>query len=181
MSQISEKISEEKILEQEILEKEILEQEILEKEILEENIIRIISKKILEYTSFLLYDKTLGIMYTYIHLIYSILIGFIFLFNNNLIHLSFVIFIIFLNAISIVVMHGCPLTHLEKKYLTTTTCSKYYDYFRNSKIMYKCDHDYEKQIEMLINAFILIALKMLTIIFIRTLNLKLCNYNNIYI
>jgi len=166
---------EEKEEKEEQEEQEQEEQEQEEKE--EENIIRIISKNILEYTSI---DTTLGIIYTYIHLLYSFLLGFIFLFNNNLIHLFFVLIIISLNAFSIVVLHGCPLTHLEKKYLNTSSCSKYYDFFRNSKIMYKCDHDYEKQIEMLINVFLLIVLKFLTIIVIRTFNLKLYNYNNIY-
>ena len=46
--------------------------------------------------------------------------------------------------------------------------------------MYKCDHDYERQIELLVNVFLLIALKCLTILFLRTINLKLYNYNNMY-
>jgi hypothetical protein len=150
------------------------------KEINEENIIRNLSRKILEYIPNGLNDNTFGIFYKYIHFIYSFLIGFIFLFNNNLLHLYFLLIIIFLNAGSIVVFHGCPLTHLERKYLNTSSCSEYYDFYRNSKIMYKCDHDYERQIEMLVNVFLLVVLKCLTILFLRTFNLKLYNYNNIY-
>ena len=158
-------------------EKEIKE---TKKEIKEENIIRILSKKILEYIPNGLNDNTLGIFYKYTHYIYAFLIGFIFLFNNNLIHLSFLLIIIFFNAVSIVVFHGCPLTHLERKYLNTSSCSEYYNFFRNLKIMYKCDHDYERQIETLVNVFFLIALKCLTILFLRTFNLKLYNHNNMY-
>jgi len=161
--------------------KEIKEQEIKEiKEIEEENIIRILCKNILEYTSSGLTDEKLGLIYTYIHLVYSFLIGFVFLFNNNLLHLSILLMIISINTISIVIFHGCPLTHLEKKYLNTSTCSQYYSLYRNSKILYKCDHDYERQIEMLTNVFVLVALKCLSILFLRTFNLKLYNYNDLY-
>jgi hypothetical protein len=147
---------------------------------LEENIVRILCKNILEYTSCGLNDKKLGIIYTYIHLVYSFLIGFVFLFNNNLLHLSILLMIISINTFAIVIFHGCPLTHLEKKYLNTSTCSEYYGLYRNSKIMYKCDHDYERQIEMLTNVFLLVALKCLTILFLRTFDLKLYNYNYLY-
>ena len=160
--------------------KEKKEKKEVEKEIKEENIVRIISNKILEYIPNGLNDNTFGLFYKYIHLIYIFLIGFIFLFNNNLIHLSFLLIIISLNTFSIVIFHGCPLTHLEKKYLNISSCSEYYDFYRNSKIMYKCDHDYERQIELLVNVFLLIALKCLTILFLRTINLKLYNYNNMY-
>lgn len=165
--------------EKEIKEKEIKENEPKEKEI-EENIVRILCKNILEYTSSGLTDEKLGLMYTFIHLVYSFLIGFIFLFNNNLSHLSILLMIISINTISIVIFHGCPLTHLEKKYLNTSTCSQYYSLYRNSKILYKCDHDYERQIEMLTNVFVLVALKCLSILFLRTFNVKLYNYNDLY-
>ena len=107
-------------------------------------------------------------------------IGFIFLFNNSLIYLYFLLIILSLNAFFIIILHGCPLTHLEKKYLNKSTCSEYYDFYRNSKIMYKCEHDYEKQIELLINVTLLVLIKCLVILFIRTFHIKLCNYNNIY-
>jgi hypothetical protein len=162
------------------LEPEIKELEKEEEVKEEENIVRILCKNILEYTSCGLNDKKLGIIYTYIHLVYSFLIGFVFLFNNNLSHLSILLMIISINTFAIVIFHGCPLTHLEKKYLNTSTCSEYYDLYRNSKIMYKCEHDYERQIEMLTNVFVLVALKCLTILFLRTFNLKLYNYNDLY-
>ena len=94
--------------------------------------------------------------------------------------MSILLLIIFINSFSIIALYGCPLTHLEQKYLKKNTCTSYYNLFRNSKINYKCDHDYERQIEMLINIFLLIAIKCLVIIFLRTFNLKLYNYNNIY-
>ena len=50
----------------------------------------------------------------------------------------------------------------------------------NLGIMYNCDHEYEKQVELLINAWMLVSGKMLFILFLKTLNIKLTNYNNIY-
>ena len=47
-------------------------------------------------------------------------------------------------------------------------------------IMYNCDHTYEKQIELLINIWCIIAVKCLIIIFLNMFNIKLIDLNKIY-
>jgi len=115
-----------------------------------------------------------------IHHIFIFLIAFIGLFNNNILHLSIILFILSLDAVSIVLLHECPLTTMEKKYLNTSSCDIRNDYLKSLGIMYNCDHDYEKQIELLINAWMLVTGKIIVILLLKTFNLKLINFNNIY-
>lgn len=115
-----------------------------------------------------------------IHHTFIFLIAFIGLFNNNILHLSIILLIISLDAVSIVLLHECPLTTMEKKYLNTSSCDIRNDYLKSLGIMYNCDHDYEKQIELLINAWMLVTGKIIVILLLKTFNLKLINFNNIY-
>lgn len=119
-------------------------------------------------------------VYRYIHHFFTFLIGIIAVFNNNIIHLSIVLLIITLDAFSVVVFHECPLTTLEEKYVETTTCAERRNTMQKLNIVYNCNHEYEKTLEILINAWILIAIKCLLIMFFKTFNIKIVNYNNIY-
>lgn len=148
---------------------------------MDENIIRKISNTILDSTEKIgLTQKILGTLYTYIHHLLVFLVAFIFSFNNNITHLCILLIIVSLDAFSVVVLHGCPLTQLEQKYLHENACEMRSKKFQNAKIVYKCDHEYEKQIELLINIWMLIAGKCLLLIFFNTFNFKLTNFNNIY-
>lgn len=147
----------------------------------DENIIRNITNTILDSTEKIGFtQKILGNIYTYIHHLFVLLVAFIFSFNNNITHLCILLIIVSLDAFSVVVLHGCPLTQLEQKYLHKNSCEKRSKQFQNAKIMYKCDHEYEKQIELLINIWMLISGKCLLLIFFNTFNIKLHNYNNTY-
>ena len=53
--------------------------------------------------------------FTEIHEIFIFLVSFVGLFNNNIAHLSVLLLIISLDAVSIVMLHECPLTTMEKK------------------------------------------------------------------
>ena len=81
---------------------------------------------------------------------------------------------------SIVFLHECPLTTMEKKYLGITSCEIRNEFLEKSGIMYKFDHDYEKQIELLINIWTIIASKCLLIIFLKMFNVQLIDTSNIY-
>ena len=118
--------------------------------------------------------------FTEIHEIFIFLVSFVGLFNNNIAHLSVLLLIISLDAVAIVMLHECPLTTMEKKYLNTSSCDVRREAMNSLGIMYNCDHEYEKQVELLINAWMLVSGKMLFILFLKTLNIKLTNYNNIY-
>ena len=142
------------------------------------NICRQISNKINGWLDL----KALGYTeyFTLIHNIFIFLVTFIGLFNHDLIHLSVLLLIISLDAISIVLLHECPLTTMEKKYLKISSCDVRRELIDGLGIMYNCDHEYEKQIELLINTWMIVAGKMLIILFLKTVNLKIINYNNIY-
>jgi hypothetical protein len=120
------------------------------------------------------------LFYKNMHFLFIFIIGFITIFNNNVTHLCILIVIISLDAISVILLHECPLTTLEKKYLKTSSCEERRTFFDKLNILYNCDHEYEKQIELLINVWSIIAFKCLIIIFLKTFHFKLNNYNDIY-
>jgi hypothetical protein len=103
------------------------------------------------------------------------------IFNTNLFYLAITLIIISFDALSIVVLHQCPLTILEKKYLKKTSCEERKKILKNIGIFYNCNHFYENQIELLINVWLLVACKCLIIIFIKTFNLKLIDNMKLYI
>ena len=123
---------------------------------------------------------SLGLYYILFHSLIIFLIGFNLVFNVNVNHLIVLLIIVSLDAFSIVVLHGCPLTTLEQKYLGTNGCDERTNQFKDFGIFYKCEHEYEKQLELLINVWTLIAGKILVLIMIRIFNFKLKNNNNIY-
>jgi hypothetical protein len=138
-----------------------------------ENIIRITSNII---NNFLkknnIYSKFVGYYYVFIHYTILILSAIIILFNNNPFHLTILLIVLSLDAFSIVVLHNCPLTILEQKYLKNSLAKKRIKHLKKSKIVYKCNHMYEQQLELLINVWILIACKILFILSIQTINKK---------
>ena len=121
-----------------------------------------------------------GFYYYFLHLIIISLISFVGFFSTNLIHLSMVLLIVSLDAWSVIVVHGCPLTFLEKKYLNTTSCEQRKTCFENLNILYECDHEYEKVTELLINVWSAIATKILVIICLNTFKIKLFDNSGIY-
>jgi hypothetical protein len=110
-----------------------------------------------------------GKYYCCIHYLFILLCSFILLFNKSVLHLTILLIIISLDALSIVILHGCPLTHLEKKYLGMSLLDERSAYLKGCNIMYSCQHEYEKQIELLINVWSLIAFKILIIISMNTI------------
>ena len=120
------------------------------------------------------------IKYDLIHDIFIFVIAFIIIFNTNLLYLVIVLLIVSLDAFSIVVLHRCPLTILEKKYLKKTSCEKRKNILKNLGILYKCNHEYENQIELLINVWMLVAGKCILIILLNTFNIKLIDYSKLY-
>ena len=61
-------------------------------------------------------DYVFGTYYYLLHYIFMILIIIIFIFTNNITFLVILLNIILLDAASVVVLHDCPLSILEKKY-----------------------------------------------------------------
>lgn len=122
-------------------------------------------------------DEFFRSYYKIIHTIFMVFVAFIIIFNTNIVFLCCILIIVTIDANSVIFMHGCPLTILEKKYLKNK-CKKT-DIFKKIGILHNCSHEYEQQLELLINVWCVVACKILLIIFFRTFNIKLQN-NNLY-
>lgn len=122
-----------------------------------------------------------GTLYYNLHLYLIYTIGFIIVFSTSINVLAIILLIVSLDALSVVVLHECPLTTMERNYLGFTSCDIRNDCLKNAGIMYNCDHNYEKQIELLINIWCLITAKCLTIMFLNMFNIKLFDVSNIFI
>ena len=132
------------------------------------------------HDNFDLKNITIRKSYIMIHSLLIFLVSFAFIFSTNIIHLIIVLIVVSLDAFAIVVMHCCPLTILEKKYMKHSSSDLRKECLKNLGISYKCNHVYENQIELLINIWLLIAIKCLTIIFFSVANIKLTNYYGLY-
>jgi len=139
-----------------------------EKNVLPRNVIREYAKS---FSPFL--KKAIGHYYLLIH---NIIIGvgcFVFFFSNRIFYLAVLLNMIILDCMSIVFIHDCPLTMLEKMYLDNSLVEVRQKSFKEMGIVYECDHEYEKQLELLINLWSFIALKIFYIIIMDMTNIKL--------
>lgn len=118
--------------------------------------------------------KIIGIYYAFVHILFIFLGGMVIVFSNNILFLCVLLFIISLDAFAIVVLHDCPLTQLEEKYLSISGKRNNKECLHKLGIMHKCNHLYESQLEFVINIWIGLVLKILFIIYHRmskTMNL----------
>jgi hypothetical protein len=125
-------------------------------------------------------DSIKGSIYMNLHSCYLFLFCFITFFTTSIYVLIALLIIITLDGVSIVFLQECPLTTLESKYLGYDGFDIRNDFLKNLDISYKCDHTYEKQMEIIINTWSIIAMKCLCIIFLRMFNLKLEDTSKIY-
>jgi len=132
------------------------------------------------YKKFNLKDVQESTLYRHIHDTFIFLVSFIALFSMNLTHMTVLFIIVSFDAFAIVVRHGCPLTALERKYIKRSSCDDRDEILGALGISYNCNHEYEKQVELLINVWMLVAAKCMCIIVMKMFNIKLFNYNNIY-
>ena len=86
-----------------------------------------------------------------------------------------------MDAFAIVVLHECPLTKLERTYDNVTSMEMRTNTSTNLGILYKCNHEYEKQLDAIINFATMVLMKIVSIIVFKTFHFKLVNYNNIYV
>lgn len=104
------------------------------------------------YESIKMYiPMTIGIYYGTLHLFVIFFSAIVLLFDTNIYHLIILLNIVFIDAISCIFLHNCPLTELEKKYLGHSIVGTRMNIFRNVGICYQCNHEYENTIEFLTN------------------------------
>jgi hypothetical protein len=113
--------------------------------------------------------------YAYIHWIYAICIAIIILVNNNICNLLAILFILSLNALSIVICHQCPITMLEKKHTGTSLADNKIRFYQNLGVSYKSTHIFEQELEIVINAAVCVVMKCLLLILFKTFNAKSFN------
>ena len=136
----------------------------------EPNIIRTITTRILTwFRNNKFSKKIIGYYYTMCHYIIIGFSGFIMLFDNNPIHLIILLIIISLDAFANVILHNCPLTALEQKYLGRSIANDRRKQLRRASILYKSRHLYESQLELLINVWTMISCKILGILVLRNI------------
>jgi hypothetical protein len=132
------------------------------------------------YKKFNLKEIKESTFYRHVHDTFIFLVFFIAVFNTNLAHLTVLFIIVSFDAFAIIVTHGCPLTTLERKYIKRSSCDDRDELLGALGISYDCNHEYEKQVELLVNVWLIVAGKCMCIIIMKMFNIKLFNYNNIY-
>jgi hypothetical protein len=132
------------------------------------------------YKKFNLQELQESTLYRHVHDTFIFLVSFIALFSMKLSHLAVLFIIVSFDAFAIVVMHACPLTALERKYIKRSSCDDRDELLGALGISYNCNHEYEKQVELLVNVWLLVAAKCMCVIIMKMFNIKLFNYNNIY-
>lgn len=117
-------------------------------------------------------NKLVGNYYWALHAFIMVTSGTILLFDNNVYHLLILLNIACMDAVACIFLHDCPLTILEKKYLKTSFVRDKYNCLKHSPILYRCNHDYEKTLEFLINMVCFIFGKMISLLILKLLNIK---------
>jgi hypothetical protein len=138
--------------------------------IISENVTRSLFKKIPNNV------KTfIGYYYSILHFVIAFFGTVVILFSNNIFYLLSVMIIIILDAMAIVFLNDCPLTMLEQKYLKKSYCNGQKHFLQNLGIMYGCNHLYESQLEVLINAWSFTAIKIFVLISSSLMSIQIVN------
>lgn len=109
-------------------------------------------------------EKFLGTYYYTLHGLILFLGVFILLFSTNKFYLVLLLVIASCDALAIIVLHQCPLTMLEQKYLGKNISEERMKLLNKVGIVYKCNHVYEYHLEILINMISVITIKIFFLI-----------------
>lgn len=130
-----------------------------------ENIIRRWTKNIVSFAAGMgISSSLLGYYYQIYHYIIIFGGGFVILFNTNPYHLLVLLVIISLDAFANVVVHDCPLTALERKYMNSSLAHDRREQLFGANICYTCNHVYESQVELIVNMWTMVACKIIVIL-----------------
>ena len=106
----------------------------------------------------------IGCYYTLIHIIFMISIVTILLFSNNITYLTILLIILVLDIFVNILSHDCPLTSFEDKYSQNSTTQDFSHRISQLGICCNCNHIYEKQLNALLNIFLMILGKIIIIL-----------------
>ena len=165
------------------IEKKQIEKKQIEKKQIEKNqtklknkIIKECNDNIVRNTLFWLkpyFNLFMGGYYIFLHYLLMICIGFILFFSNNLIYLCSILIIILIITIINIMLHNCPLTHLERKYLGKSQVKFIKETIKQMGIHYRSNNIYEYQLEVLTNTYSFIMFKIMIIIILKMLNINI--------
>lgn len=108
-----------------------------------------------------------GAYYTMLHSFFVVAIGYLICFVNDMSYLVIGLLIISLDGYANVVLHDCPLSMVENKYLDKSGIENRLEFLRSLGIMYSANNKYDIQLEVIINAWTLIAGKIIMLICFR--------------
>jgi len=103
----------------------------------------------------------IGSYYYYLHFLITCLISFVLYFTTNVYYLTILLIIVSLDAYSIIVLNDCPLSALEKKYLGLSCVESRLYFLSDFDIMYNNNNYYNMTIDLIVNAWCLITIKIL--------------------
>ena len=109
----------------------------------------------------------LGAYYGCLHLCIMFLGALVLLFDTNLFHLIILYIIIALDGIACVILHNCPLTSLEQKYLGHSLIGTRMKILNKLNISFECSHEYESTVEFLTNLSALVVFKITSLMCVR--------------
>ncbi len=113
-------------------------------------------------------SRLLGYYYQFLHVAIIVLSALCLLFVHDVSYLVALLIVITLDGISQTFFHDCPLTILEKKYLKTSMAENHKNSIRKLGVLYNCNHLYESQMEVVINGWSLVAIKILCLVLHRS-------------
>jgi hypothetical protein len=126
-------------------------------------------RKICQYLGSFVKDSIIGSYYYYIHLFIMTMCGLTIFFSKNIHYLTILLIIVTLDLILMVILHDCPITMYEQKYLGTSGIADKNKFLKNLGISHQCDHYYEVQLETVINIWSVIVSKISTLIIFKLL------------
>jgi hypothetical protein len=126
-------------------------------------------RKMCQYLGPVVKDSIIGCYYYYIHLFIMTMCGLAIFFSKNIHYLTILLIIVTLDLILMVILHDCPITMYEQKYLGTSGIADKNKFLKSLGISHHCDHYYEVQLETVINIWTVIVSKISTLIIFKLL------------
>lgn len=121
-------------------------------------------RKMSQYLGPYVKNSVIGAYYYYIHLFIMTMCGLVIFFSKNIHYLTILLIIVTLDLILMVILHDCPITMYEQKYLGTSGIADKNKFLKSLGISHQCDHYYEVQLETVINIWCVIVSKISSLI-----------------
>ena len=114
------------------------------------------------------FQHIIGNYYVWLHMGIMTMGIYIIMFSMNQIALLFVIIVLAIDAFTIIILHDCPLTMLERYYIKHSSVYWRLNKLRNSGIKYSLENEYDIQLEVVINGAAMAIFKLFCIIVLQS-------------